>query len=53
MGTAFLGAAFFIASDTLLAFQLFRLDEDNPLTGRIGWAIWIAYIAGQAMILSA
>ncbi|MEC7764317.1 MAG: lysoplasmalogenase [Pseudomonadota bacterium] len=53
MGTAFLGAAFFIASDTLLAFQLFRLDDENPMTGRIGWAIWIFYIAGQAMILSA
>lgn len=53
IGTAFLGAAFFIASDTILAFQLFRLDEDNPLTGRIGWAVWIFYIAGQAMILSA
>lgn len=53
IGTAFLGAAFFIASDTLLAFQLFRMDEVNPLTGRVGWAIWISYIAGQAMILSA
>lgn len=53
IGTAFLGAAFFIASDTLLAFQLFRLDEDNPMTGRVGWAIWIFYIAAQAMILSA
>ncbi|WP_292024950.1 lysoplasmalogenase family protein [Maritimibacter sp. UBA3975] len=53
IGTAFLGAAFFIASDTLLAFLLFRLDEENPLTWRLGWAVWIFYIAGQAMILSA
>jgi uncharacterized membrane protein YhhN len=53
VGIAFLGAAFFIASDTLLAILLFRLDEENPLTWRLGWAVWIAYIAGQAMILSA
>lgn len=52
MGIPFLGAAFFILSDTLLAFQLFRLDEDNPLSGRLVWAIWISYIAGQALILS-
>ncbi|MBV7410786.1 lysoplasmalogenase [Maritimibacter sp. DP1N21-5] len=52
MGVPFLGAAFFILSDTLLAFQLFRMDEDNPLSGRMVWAIWIAYVAGQALILS-
>lgn len=53
VGTAVLGAAFFIASDTLLAYQLFRMDPDNPLLGRVGWSVWIFYIAGQAMILSA
>lgn len=53
IGLAFVGAAFFIASDTLLALQMFRMTEENPLSGRIGWAVWISYIAGQAMIMTA
>ncbi|MBV7377903.1 lysoplasmalogenase family protein [Maritimibacter dapengensis] len=53
IGLAFVGAAFFIASDTLLALQMFRMAEENPLVGRIGWAVWISYIAGQAMIMTA
>ncbi len=53
IGLAFVGAAFFIASDTLLALQMFRMSDENPLMGRIGWSIWISYIAGQAMIMTA
>ncbi|MGH1367534.1 MAG: lysoplasmalogenase [Maritimibacter sp.] len=52
MGLTFVGVAFFIASDTLLALQLFRLDMDDPLSGRLGWAVWISYIAGQSLILT-
>lgn len=53
MGMLFVGVGFFIASDTLLAFQLFRMEEENPLIGRLGWAVWISYVAGQALIMSA
>lgn len=53
LGLAFLGAFFFIFSDMLLAVQLFRASEDNPLNQRIGWAIWISYVAGQSTILGA
>lgn len=52
MGLTFVGVAFFIASDTLLALQLFRMDVDDPLAGRMGWAVWISYVAGQSLILT-
>lgn len=52
IGLTFVGVAFFIASDTLLALQLFRMDADDPLVGRLGWAVWISYIAGQSLILT-
>ena len=53
IGVAFLGAGFFIFSDSLLALRMFRMVEDDPLSGRMGWAVWISYISGQAMILAA
>lgn len=53
IGLAFVGAAFFIASDTLLALQMFRMSDEDPMMGRIGWAVWISYVAGQAMIMTA
>lgn len=52
IGKGFIGAGFFILSDTLLAFRMFRMDDENPLSGRLVWAIWISYVAGQALILS-
>ncbi len=52
LGAATLGAALFIASDTMLAVQLFRLGADNPLAGPLGWGVWSFYVVGQALILS-
>jgi uncharacterized membrane protein YhhN len=52
LGKITLGAGYFIASDVLLAFQLFRMGQDNPLVGRTGWLVWALYVAGQALILT-
>ncbi|GKY87251.1 lysoplasmalogenase [Sinisalibacter aestuarii] len=52
LGAVTLGALFFIASDTMLAVQLFRLGGDNPLTGPLGWGVWVFYVIGQALILA-
>ncbi len=53
LGVVTLGATLFIASDVLLALQLFRLGADNPLSGPAGWLVWWFYITGQALILAA
>lgn len=52
LGVVALGAALFIASDVMLAFQLFRMKDDDPLFGHVGWGVWIFYVAGQALILA-
>lgn len=51
-GAITLGAVLFIASDTLLAVQLFRLEAGNRLSRPLGWSVWGLYVAGQALILS-
>lgn len=51
LGLVTLGAGLFIASDTMLAVQIFRLGADHPGTRPLGWGVWSAYMAGQALIL--
>ena len=51
-GVITLGALLFIASDTMLALQLFRLEENNPLSGPLGAGVWSFYVVGQALILA-
>lgn len=46
-----LGAALFIGSDLILSLRLFRLAEDAPLAIWASRALWLLYIAGQALIL--
>lgn len=48
-----LGAGLFIASDILLALERFRMSETDPLHGPVGWLVWIFYVVGQALIVSA
>ncbi len=45
------GAALFVASDLLLAIQKFRLPSGASSPRPLHWAIWVLYIAAQAMIL--
>ena len=47
-----LGVGLFIASDILLALRMFRMSETDPLHGPLGWAVWIFYVAGQALIVT-
>jgi len=51
LGAVAIGAVYFVASDVILAYRNFRMDPDDPLSGRAGWLLWGLYIAGQAMIL--
>jgi len=51
LGAVTIGAVYFVASDVILAYRNFRMDPDDPLSGRAGWLLWGLYIAGQAMIL--
>lgn len=50
-GLVTLGAGLFIASDTLLAVQMFRLAPDHPRQRAVSVMLWALYIAGQALIL--
>ncbi len=52
LGSIAIGAAYFVASDVILAYRNFRMDPDDPLAGRAGWLLWALYIAAQAMILN-
>lgn len=52
LGIATLGAGLFIASDTMLAVQLFRLGEGHPRAKVLGWGVWLFYVAGQGLILA-
>lgn len=51
LGAIPLGAVLFIASDTLLAVQLFRLEAGTGYAKPLGWGVWGLYVAGQALIL--
>ena len=51
LGTVAIGVAYFVASDVILAYRNFRMDPDDPLSGRAGWLLWGLYIAAQALIL--
>ena len=44
------GAGLFIASDMILSVRLFRLSDDDPRAAPASWALWIFYIAGEALI---
>ena len=46
-----LGAAAFLASDLLLALQMFRMAETSRFRAPAGWAVWGLYIGGQALIV--
>ena len=50
-GLVLLGAGLFIASDTLLAVQMFRMAPDHPLQRGVSMALWALYIAAQGLIL--
>ncbi|WP_294621750.1 lysoplasmalogenase [uncultured Roseovarius sp.] len=50
-GIVTLGAVLFIASDTLLAVQMFRMAADHPLQRVVSVALWALYIAAQGLIL--
>ncbi len=51
LGAVAIGAVYFVASDVIVAYRNFRMDPDDPLSGRAGWLLWGLYIAGQALIL--
>ncbi|RME14878.1 MAG: lysoplasmalogenase [Alphaproteobacteria bacterium] len=53
LGRAALGAGLFILSDVILALRLFRLGEDSPLSDAFAVLLWIAYVGGQTMIVTA
>lgn len=46
-----LGALMFIASDAILAHQLFCRPADAPPNTLASWAVWYLYFFGQAAIL--
>ncbi len=48
---ALLGAAAFVASDTLLAIQLFRLPDDSRWHMPVGRALWALYYGAQLLIV--
>ncbi|SMH40248.1 lysoplasmalogenase [Maritimibacter sp. HL-12] len=50
LGVLALGAGLFIASDTLLALRMFRMDAQDSRRRAASWAVWGLYIAGQALI---
>ncbi|MFD1157864.1 lysoplasmalogenase [Roseovarius aestuarii] len=50
---ALIGAAAFMASDTLLALQMFRLPLDSPWKMAIERGVWVLYYGAQALIASA
>ena len=50
-GLVVIGAALFILSDMILSIRLFRLAEDDPSARAAAVALWVSYIAGQAMIV--
>lgn len=47
---ALIGAMAFMASDTLLAIQLFRLSPDSPWQSRFARALWVLYYGAQLLI---
>lgn len=46
-----LGAALFIGSDVILSVRQFRLAQDGPAARPVSRALWVLYVAGQALIL--
>lgn len=46
-----LGAAFFIASDVLLALVVFRMRPGTAMAGNASRLLWLLYITGQFLIL--
>lgn len=49
---ALLGALAFMASDTLLAIQLFRMQPDSQFQRLVSMALWVLYAGGQFLIVS-
>ncbi|MFZ1815082.1 MAG: lysoplasmalogenase [Rhizobiaceae bacterium] len=47
------GVLLFMASDTVLAHELFVLDEDSPVRRYTAPFVWFAYFIGQALITAA
>lgn len=45
-----IGALLFMASDTVLSLVLFRLTPATAWHDRAAWALWVLYVAGQALI---
>jgi len=52
LGAVTLGVGMFIVSDMILALQLFRMEDDHRLNRPAGWAVWVFYVCGQALILA-
>lgn len=50
---ASLGAVAFVASDLILAIQMFRLGKMRALSTWAGYVLWLLYVAAQALILGA
>jgi uncharacterized membrane protein YhhN len=49
---AMLGAALFVASDFVLATELFRLSEDAPARRITAPVVWWTYVGAQALIVT-
>ena len=50
---ASVGALLFMASDLILALQMFRMSPDTKRARWAGYALWTLYILGQMTILFA
>jgi uncharacterized membrane protein YhhN len=48
---AMLGAVLFVVSDFVLATELFRLREDDPVRRVTSKIVWWTYVAAQALIV--
>jgi uncharacterized membrane protein YhhN len=49
---AMLGAVLFVVSDFVLATELFRLREDDPVRRVTAPVVWWTYVAAQALIVT-
>ncbi len=46
------GAGLFVLSDMILAVRMFRMAADHRLHLAAGRAVWVSYVAGQALIVA-
>lgn len=51
LGALTIGVVYLVTAEVIFGYRAFRMDEDDPLSGRAIWMQWVLHVAGHALVV--